>query len=99
MKSQSVEVGHKRCGRTTRWAQKNRQADTCHLLEGVNTLLTSCVSGFHEIRIRELDPSTREVASSETERRKVNITSRGFVKEKCQGWKLELVKRRIVKGA
>jgi hypothetical protein len=50
------------------------------------------VSGIREIRVRELDPSTREVTSSENERRKVNIASRGFVKERCQGWTFELQK-------
>jgi hypothetical protein len=28
----------------------DRQADTCHLLKGVNTPFTSHVSGIHEIR-------------------------------------------------
>jgi hypothetical protein len=35
----------------------NRQADTRHLVEGVNTPLTSRISGIREIRARELDPS------------------------------------------
>jgi hypothetical protein len=78
---------------------RNRQADTRHLLEGVNTPLTSRVSGIHEIREQEFKPSTREVTSSENARTKVNITSRGFVKGRCQGWTLEPVKQRIVKGA
>jgi hypothetical protein len=43
----------------------DRQADTRHIVEGVNTPLTSRVSGIHEIRARELDATTREVASSE----------------------------------
>jgi hypothetical protein len=54
--------------------------------------LTSRVSGIREIRARELDIETREVASSENARRKVNIASRGFVKGRCQGWTLELAK-------
>jgi hypothetical protein len=43
----------------------DRQADMRHIVEGVNTLLTSRVSGIREIRARELDATTREVASSE----------------------------------
>jgi hypothetical protein len=43
----------------------DRQADTRHLVEGVNTSLTSRVSGIREIRERELDVETREVASSD----------------------------------
>jgi hypothetical protein len=61
-------------------------------VEGVNTPLTSHVLGIREIRVRELDPSTHKVMSSDNERRKVNITSRGFVKERCQGWTFKLVK-------
>jgi hypothetical protein len=86
-------------GRTYKVGPGNRQADTRHLVEGVNTPLTSHVSGIREIRVRELDPSTREVASSENERRKVNIASRGFVKERCQGWTFELAKWRVVRSA
>jgi hypothetical protein len=77
----------------------NRQADTHRLEEGVNTPLTSRVSGIHEIREREFNPSTCEVVSRENARRKVNIASRGFVKGRCQGWTLEPAKQRIPKGA
>jgi hypothetical protein len=77
----------------------NRQADTRHLVEGVNTPLTSHILGIHEIRVCELDPSTHEVTSSENERRKVNIASQGFVKESCQGWTFELVKWRVARSA
>jgi hypothetical protein len=77
----------------------NRQADTCHLVEGVNTPLTSRISGICEIRVCELDPSTHEVVSSENERRKVNIASQGFVKERCQGWTFELMKWRVARSA
>jgi hypothetical protein len=38
------------------------------------------------IRAQRLNPSTREVASSENVRRKVNIASRGFMKGRYQGW-------------
>jgi hypothetical protein len=41
----------------------DRQVDTCHLVKGVNTLLTSRVSGIHEIREREFNPSTCKVVS------------------------------------
>jgi hypothetical protein len=33
-------------GRTSRWARGNRQADTCHLVEGVNTSLTLAYREF-----------------------------------------------------
>jgi hypothetical protein len=48
--------------------------------------LTSHVSGIREIREREFNPSTCEVASSGNARGKANIASRGFVKGRCQGW-------------
>jgi hypothetical protein len=56
--------------------------NTRHLEEGVNTPLTSHVSGIHEIRARELDIETCEVASSENARRKVNIRFSGFHERK-----------------
>jgi hypothetical protein len=68
-------------------------------VEGVNTPLTSRVSGIREIRARELDIETCEVASSENARRKVNIASRGFVKGRCQGWMPQLMKWRVARGA
>jgi hypothetical protein len=34
----------------------DRQVDTCHLVKGVNTPLTSRVSGIREIREREFNP-------------------------------------------
>jgi hypothetical protein len=61
--------------------------------------LTSRVSGIREIREREFNPSTREVASSENARRKVNIASQGFVKGRCQGWMPQLAKWRVARGA
>ena len=76
----------------------NRQADTCHLVEGVNTPLTSRVSGIHEIREREFNPSIHEVASSENMRRKVNIASWGFMKGRCQDWMLQLAKWRVARS-
>jgi hypothetical protein len=39
------------------------QVNTRRLEEGVNTLLTSRISGIREVRARELDNETREVAS------------------------------------
>jgi hypothetical protein len=51
----------------------NRQADTRHLLEGVNTPLTSHVSRIHEIRAQEFDIETREVVSCEKCEREVNL--------------------------
>jgi hypothetical protein len=42
--------------------------------------LTSCVSGIREIREREFNPSTCEVASSENVRGKANIASWGFMR-------------------
>ena len=69
------------------------------LEEGVDTPLTSRISRIHEIRARELDIETCEVAISENMRRKVNIASRGFVKGRCQGWTLEPMKVRVAKGA
>jgi hypothetical protein len=42
------------------------------LEKGVNTLLTSRVSGIREIQARELDATTHEVASCEKCERKVN---------------------------
>jgi hypothetical protein len=36
----------------------DRQVDTCRLVKGVNTPLTSRVSRIHEIREREFNPST-----------------------------------------
>jgi hypothetical protein len=56
--------------------------------------LTSRVSGIREIREREFNPSTCEVASSENARGKANIASRGFVKGRCQGWTPQLAKLR-----
>ena len=73
--------------------------ETRHLVEGVNTPLTSHVLGIREIRVRELDPSTREVVSSENKRRKVNIASHGFVKGRCQSWTLKLVKWQVARSA
>jgi hypothetical protein len=73
--------------------------NTRRLEEEVNTPLTSRVSGIHEIRARELDIETCEVASSENARRKVNIASRGVVKGRCQGWTPQLVKVRVARGA
>jgi hypothetical protein len=67
--------------------------------KGFNTLLTSCVSGICEIREREFNPSTCKVASSENARRKVNITSRGFVKGRCQSWMPQLPKWLVARGA
>jgi hypothetical protein len=61
--------------------------------------LTSRVSGIHEIREKEFNPSTHEVASSENARRKVNISSRGFMKGRCQGRMPQLAKWRVVRGA
>jgi hypothetical protein len=77
----------------------SRPTDTHHTFGGVNTLLTSHVSGPREIRERKFEPSTHEVVSSENERRKVNIASKGFRKERCQGWTFELVKVREVRSA
>jgi hypothetical protein len=57
-------------------------------------LLTSRVSGIHEIREQEFNASTCEVASSENARGKANIASRGFVKGRCQGWTPQLAKLR-----
>jgi hypothetical protein len=57
------------------------------------------ISGTREIRARELDIETHEVASSENARRKVNIASRGFVKGRCQGWMPQLAKVRVAKSA
>jgi hypothetical protein len=68
-------------------------------VEGVNTPLTSRVSGIREIREREFNIETCEVASSENARRKVNIASRGFVKGRCQGWMPQLAKWRVARGA
>jgi hypothetical protein len=62
------------------------QVNTRRLEEGVNTPSTSYVSRIREIRARELDIETCEVARSKNARRKVNIASRGFVKGRCQGW-------------
>jgi hypothetical protein len=75
------------------------QVNTCRLEEVVNTPLTSRVSRICEIRARELDIETHEVARSKNVRRKVNITSQGFVKGRCQGWTLEPMKVRVAKGA
>jgi hypothetical protein len=61
--------------------------------------LTSRVSRIREIREREFNPSTREVASNENARRKVNIASRGFVKGRCQRWTPQLTKWRVARGA
>jgi hypothetical protein len=61
--------------------------------------LTSRVSGIREIREREFNPSTCEVASSENARRKVNIASRGFMKGRCQGRMPQLAKWRVARGA
>jgi hypothetical protein len=77
----------------------NRQENTRHIVEGVNTSLTFHVSRICEIRARELDIETHEVARSKNVRRKVNITSQGFVKGRCQGWTLEPMKVRVAKGA
>jgi hypothetical protein len=75
-------------GRTTRWGPRDRQVDTRHLEEGVNTLLTSRVSGIREIRARELDIETCEVASSENARgeKSTSLLEGEFVKGRCQGW-------------
>ena len=77
----------------------NRQADTRHLVEGVNTLLTSRVLEIFEIRVRELNHSTNEVMSTKNERIKVNIASWGFMKERCEGWTFELAKWRVARSA
>jgi hypothetical protein len=66
--------------------------------KGVNTPLTSRISGIREIRAWELDVETREVASSENARGKANIASRGFVKGRCQGWTLQLAKWRVARS-
>jgi hypothetical protein len=42
--------------------------------------LTSRVSGIHEIREREFNPSTCKVTSSENTRGKADIASQGFVR-------------------
>ena len=57
-------------------------------------MLTSHVSGIREIREGEFNPSTCEVVSSENARGKANITSRGFVKGRYQGWMPQLAKLR-----
>jgi hypothetical protein len=75
-----------------RWTHVTRR-------EGVNTPLTSCISGIRDIRAWELDIETCEVVSSKNARRKVNIASRGFVKGRCQGWMPQLVKVRVARGA
>jgi hypothetical protein len=54
--------------------------------------LTHRFSGIREIREREFNPSTCEVASSENVRGKDNIASWDFVKGRCQGWMTQLVK-------
>jgi hypothetical protein len=76
-----------------------RPADTCHTLGGFNTPLTSRVLGTREIRERNFEPSTRKVASIEYERRKFNIASRGFGKERFQVWTFELGKAREARSA
>jgi hypothetical protein len=43
----------------------DRQADTRHIVEGVNTLLTYHVSRIRKMRAREFNDTTHEVASSE----------------------------------
>jgi hypothetical protein len=60
----------------------SRPADTRHTFGGVNTPLTSRVSGTREIRERKFEPSTREVASSENERRKVKYRLSGVRERK-----------------
>jgi hypothetical protein len=62
----------------------NNQPDTRHAFGGVNTPLTSRVLGTREIRERKLEPSTREVASSENERRKVKSRLSGVRERRCQ---------------
>jgi hypothetical protein len=68
-------------------------------MKGRSNLVDFQVSGIREIRVRELDPLTREVGSSENERRKVNIASRRFMKERCQGWTFKLAKSRVARSA
>jgi hypothetical protein len=77
----------------------NRPTDTRHTFGGVNTPLISHVLRIQEIREQNLDPSIHEVASSENERIKVNVASRGFRKERCQGWTFELAKAREARSA
>jgi hypothetical protein len=77
----------------------DRQADNGHILGEFNTLLTSHISRIHEIRVHELNPLSREFTSSENERRKFNITSRGFKRERCQGWTFKLTKAREARSA
>jgi hypothetical protein len=48
------------CGRTIRWGPCDRQVDTRRRGKGVNTPLTSHVSGIHEIRARELDAEIKK---------------------------------------
>jgi hypothetical protein len=64
---------------------RNRQVDTRHLVEGVNTPLTSRVSGIREIRAQEFNIETREVASSEKcEEKSQHRLLSGIVKGRCQ---------------
>jgi hypothetical protein len=59
--------------------------DTRHTSGGVNTLLTSRISGTREIRERKLKPSTREVMSRENERRKVKYRPSRVQERKVPG--------------
>jgi hypothetical protein len=65
--------------------------------EGVNTPLTSHILGICEIRGRELNPSTRKVVSRMNKERNVNLSSRGFMKGRCKGWTLKIVKWRVAR--
>jgi len=51
----------------------------------------STYSEVHRLKAQESGTSSPEVTSSKNERRKVNITSRGFRQERCR-WTFELEK-------
>jgi hypothetical protein len=71
----------------------------CRLENGVNAPLIFRVSGIRGVRARELDATTREVASSENARGKINVASQWFVKGRCQGWTLQLARWRVARNA
>jgi hypothetical protein len=84
IRSQSCEVP--RASTRDTWQNhevgpRSRPTDTRHTFGGVNTPLTSRVLGTREKRERRFEPSTREVTSSENERRKVKSRLSGFGKE------------------
>jgi hypothetical protein len=69
-------------GRTARWAREYNQPNTHHTFGGVNNLLTYRISRTREIIERRFEPSTRKVARSENERRKVKSPLSGVRERK-----------------